>query len=116
MRESLKVLEYQLEEGHYVKNGKRNNIKQDRPVIHPVIQKVPKLVTNLPVEKVAPMRKREKKLASKTDVELDTKRTVTGYQDGPWGQDEIDRFIQAIRDYGKDWGKITQHVATRSRS
>lgn len=85
--ESLLVLEYQLEEGQYVKQNK-SKFKQNRGIIN----KVPK-ATNLPLEKVAPVKKREKKLASKTDIELDTEKTMTDLKDGPWGSDEIERFI-----------------------
>lgn len=32
-----------------------------------------------------------------------------------WGEDEHDRFLEAVRLYGKNWGQITKHVGTRSR-
>lgn len=32
-----------------------------------------------------------------------------------WDSDEHERFIEAVRLFGKNWPKITEHVATRSR-
>ena len=35
---------------------------------------------------------------------------------GKWTEDEHSRFLFATRTYGKDWNKITEHVATRSKA
>ena len=35
---------------------------------------------------------------------------------GPWNQDELDRFDEALRQYGKDWAKVKEHVGTRDRA
>lgn len=32
-----------------------------------------------------------------------------------WSDVEHERFLEAIRLFGKNWGEITRHVATRSR-
>ena len=32
-----------------------------------------------------------------------------------WDDEEHERFLEAVRLYGKNWGRITEHVATRSR-
>ena len=34
---------------------------------------------------------------------------------GAWDVEEIDRFIDAIRTFGKDWPKITEKVGTRTK-
>ncbi len=32
-----------------------------------------------------------------------------------WDDEEHERFLQAVRLYGKNWGEITRYVGTRSR-
>ena len=32
-----------------------------------------------------------------------------------WTEEEHERFIEAVRLFGKDWGRITSYVGTRSR-
>jgi SHAQKYF class myb-like DNA-binding protein len=33
---------------------------------------------------------------------------------GRWSDEEHDRFIQALKMYGKDWSKVHKYVGTRS--
>ena len=33
-----------------------------------------------------------------------------------WTSDEHSRFIFAVREHGKNWDKITEHVATRPKA
>ena len=32
----------------------------------------------------------------------------------PWSQDEREKFIEALRIYGKDYVKIKEHIGTRN--
>ena len=32
---------------------------------------------------------------------------------GRWTDEEHDRFLEALRIYGKDWDKIEKHIGTR---
>ena len=36
------------------------------------------------------------------------------YQQGRWQGDEHAKFVDALKLYGKDWGKVQMHVGTRS--
>jgi hypothetical protein len=33
-----------------------------------------------------------------------------------WSIEEHERFVEAIRKFGKDWDKVEAHIATRSKS
>jgi len=35
-------------------------------------------------------------------------------QNGRWTDEEHDRFIEALRIYGKNWNKVHKHVGTRT--
>jgi SHAQKYF class myb-like DNA-binding protein len=36
------------------------------------------------------------------------------YRTGRWTREEHVRFVEALKIYGKDWGKVQQHVGSRS--
>jgi len=38
----------------------------------------------------------------------------SGVKEGRWTKDEHERFIEALRQYGKDWAKIEEVVGTRN--
>ena len=57
-------------------------------------------------------RKREKKAQRKSEG-LREKRVYT--KTTPWTDDEHNRFIEAVRLFGKNWAAITKHVGTRNK-
>lgn len=42
-----------------------------------------------------------------------TNSTTYELKTGRWSADEHDRFLEALRIYGKDWEEIEKHVGTR---
>ena len=58
----------------------------------------------LDLGRASPQNRRQKKLNDKN----------AGIQVGKWTDQEQDRFVNAVRMYGKDWQKITDHVGTRN--
>ena len=57
-------------------------------------------------------RRRELKAQEKAENQVEL---VGRKGDRYWTEDEHDRFIEAVKLFGKDWAKITAHVGTRSR-
>ena len=37
-------------------------------------------------------------------------------KEGPWSSSETEKFIEAVKLFGKDWYKIYKHIGTRTRS
>ena len=112
VKESLKELENQLEEGKLVQTRLNFGGTQTG------LQKV-----NLSFEKPPPQKKRVTKAAAKADALVEKSSaddTVTQeftenqqkskgqvkMRGGPWGVDEEQKFIEAVKTYGKDWNKI----------
>ena len=66
------------------------------------------------------MKKREKKQLDKLDLKVEKKKYKpvedSDLKGGSWGQDEIQRFIDAVMLYKKDFKSIEKHVGTRSRA
>jgi SHAQKYF class myb-like DNA-binding protein len=58
----------------------------------------------------------EKKLLKKNkDNKIKHRKIKDGnYQCGRWQQDEHQRFIEAILNYGNEWKQVQKHVGTRS--
>ena len=56
-------------------------------------------------------RKRLKKERKKAEEEAFKKNTITGW----WSQEENERYIAALRLFGKKWALVTKYVKTRTK-
>ena len=67
-----------------------------------------------------PKQKKEKKTKTKVDDDqLDTpsKRDHLANQSsitGRWNKEEHDKFIDALKKFGKDWKRVEQHIESRT--
>ena len=62
------------------------------------------------------VRRREAKALRKENGDQEDDGQCYSPRSGPWSKDEHNRFIEAVRLYGKDWAKITKHVGSRTRA
>ena len=71
------------------------------------------------------MRRRDQKAQAKSEQSIGSNNASSSIMTGVehkcrtgeryWSDEEHERFLQAIRLFGKNWGEITRYVATRSR-
>ena len=66
------------------------------------------------------MRRRDLKSKAKSEQGIDSSASVMIEHkcrrgERYWSDEEHERFLDAIRLYGKNWGEITRHVGSRSR-
>ena len=114
VKASLKELENQLEEGRYVQTtlnfGEQPEAKQKISLTY---EKPPPPKRR--VQKAAAKEISQKAVANQNSQKSQNSDKKPEIRGGPWGIDEQNKFMEAVRTHGKDWNKITEFVGTRDR-